>query len=146
MSVKRSAIHRLTPTAPSGTYALESPFAIVRMSGTTPGTGARDFERVLVRIAAAVCEKEDVDVAGRDLGEPGAEARARLGGRRRARVRQDGDLILDGLDDARIRVPDVDAHQLAVEVDEALAVRRPQVDAPRARHRNRVDRALRRPL
>src|SRR5262249_14351897 len=55
-------------------------------------------------------------------------------------------LIGDGLDDARITVADVHAHQLAIEVDEPLALGRPEVDAPGASDGNRVDRALRNPL
>src|SRR5213082_3198868 len=54
--------------------------------------------------------------------------------------------VLDRAHDARIAVADVHAHQLAVEVDEALAFRRPEVDALRSRHRNRIDFRLRRPL
>ena len=72
--------------------------------------------------------------------------RAHFGRHERVGVGERRRLILDRLDDARIAVADVDAHQLAVEVDEALAFRRPEVDALRLRDRNRIDVRLRRPL
>jgi hypothetical protein len=37
-------------------------------------------------------------------------------------------LLADGLDDALVAVSDVDGHELAVEVDEALAFRRVEVN------------------
>ena len=74
------------------------------------------------------------------------EARARLGGHEGVRVRQHLRLLLNRADDALVAVADVHAHQLAVEVDEALPFRRPEVDALRACHRNRIDLGLRRPL
>ena len=43
-------------------------------------------------------------------------------------------------------MPDVHAHQLAVEVDEALAFRRPEINALRARDRDRIHLRLRRPF
>ena len=76
------------------------------------------------------------------LPQPGAH----LGGHERVGIRQRRGLILDRLDDARIAVADVDAHQLAVEVDEALALGRPEIDAVRLRDRDRIDMRLRRPL
>ena len=36
---------------------------------------------------------------------------------------------MDRLDDALVAVADIDAHQLAVEADETLVLRRPEVDA-----------------
>jgi hypothetical protein len=41
---------------------------------------------------------------------------------------------------------DVDAHQLAVEVDETLPFRRVKIDAFRMRNRNRIDSSLRGPF
>ena len=95
---------------------------------------------------AAVGEEEHVDVARRDLGEFRAETGARFRRHERVRVRQHLGLLLDGADDALVAMADVDAHQLAVEVDEPLAFRGPEVDAFGPRHRNRVDLRLRRPL
>jgi hypothetical protein len=43
-------------------------------------------------------------------------------------------------------VADVDAHQLAIKVDEAFAFRCPEINALRARHRNRIDSGLRGPF
>ena len=112
----------------------------------TPAEHARDADRVLVRFGAAVGEEEDVDVAGRDLGELRAQPRARLGGHERVRIGEHRRLLLDRANHALVAVPDVDAHQLAVEVDEALAFRRPEVDAFGARDGNRIHRSLRGPF
>ena len=96
--------------------------------------------------APPLVKKKHVDVAGRDLGELGAELRARLGGHERVGVGEHRGLFLDRADDALVAVADVDAHQLAVEVDVALALGRPEVDALGARDGNRIDLRLRRPL
>ena len=61
-----------------------------------------------------------------------AEPRARLGRHERVRVRERRRLFLDRLDDALVAVADVHAHQLAVEVEVALAFGRPEVAALRA--------------
>ena len=120
--------------------------AIERQDLVAPGIPARDLDRVLVGFGAAVGEEERVDVARRDLGELDPQPRPRLGRHERVRVGECRRLILDGLDDPLVAVADVDAHQLAVEVDEALAFRGPEVDALGARDRNRIDLRLRRPL
>src|SRR5438067_7789217 len=57
-------------------------------------------------------------------------------------VRQYLRLLFDGADDSLVAVPDIDAHQLAVEVDEAFVFRRPEVDALGARDGNRIHRGL----
>jgi hypothetical protein len=72
--------------------------------------------------------------------------RPRFRGHERIRVGQGGRLLLDGLHHLRMRVADVRAHELAVEVEEALALRRPEVDAFRARDRDGIDLRLHRPL
>ena len=120
--------------------------AVAREDLVTAGRHPRELDRVLVRLGAAVGEEEDVDVAGRDLGQLRAQPRARLGRHERVGVGQHRRLVLDRLDHALVAVADVDAHQLAVEVDEALAFRRPEVDALGPRDRNRIDLRLRRPL
>ena len=43
------------------------------------GRQARELDGVLVRLRAAIGEEEDVDVAGRDLGQLRAQPCARLG-------------------------------------------------------------------
>src|SRR5207248_624191 len=55
-------------------------------------------------------------------------------------------LLLNRADHALVAMADVHAHQLAVEVDETLALRRPEVDALRACDRDGIDLRLRRPL
>ena len=120
--------------------------AIAHEDLVAAGDDARDADRVLDRFRAAVREEEGVDVAGRDLGQLRAQPRARLRGHERVRVGQRRRLLLDGLHHLRMRVADVRAHELAVEVQVALALRRPEVDAFRARDRDGVDLGLHGPL
>ena len=106
----------------------------------------RQLDGVLVGLGAAVGEEEDVDVAGA-ISASLAPSRARgsvamnglaYGERRR--------LILDGRMIARVAVAGVHAHQLTVEVDEALALRRQEIDALGARDGNGINAGLRRPF
>ena len=60
--------------------------AIARQDLVPAGVQARQLDRVLVGVGAAVGEEEDVDVAGSELRELGAEAGARLGGHERIDV------------------------------------------------------------
>ena len=88
--------------------------------------------RIAFSLASAppLVKKKTSMSPGRDLRQLLAQPRARLGGHERIGVGQRRGLLLDRLDDARIAVADVDAHQLAVEVDEALAFGRPEVARP----------------
>src|SRR5882724_5564575 len=112
----------------------------------TPAEHARDTDGVFVCLGAAVGEKEGIDVAGRDLGEFHTQSRAHFRGHERIRIRQYCGLFLNGAHHSLIAMPDVDAHQLAIEVDEALSFRRPKVNALGARYRDRIDCGLRGPL
>ena len=120
--------------------------AIPREYLVAPRIEPRQLDRVLIRFGAAVCEEEHVDVARRDGSELRAQSCARFGRHERVRVREHRGLLLNRPDDALVAVADVDAHQLAVEIDVALVFRRPEVDALRARDGNRIHRGLRRPL
>ena len=120
--------------------------AVPRQDLVTAGRHPRELDRVLVRLGAAIREEEDVDVAGRDRREPGAQPRARLRRHERVGVRQHRRLLLNRADHALVAMADVHAHQLAVEVDEALAFGRPEVDALRAGHGDRIDFRLSGPL
>ena len=120
--------------------------AVAREDLVATGVPARGLDGVLVGLGAAVGEEEAVDVAGRDGGQLRAKPRANLGGHERVGVRELRRLLLDGLHDTRVAVPDVHAHQLAVEVQEALAFGRPEIDALGAVHGNRIHGALRGPL
>ena len=51
--------------------------AVAREDLVASGGQPRELDRVFVRLGAAVGEEEDVDVAGRDLGESFAPSRAR---------------------------------------------------------------------
>ncbi len=111
-----------------------------------PGDDTRHADRVLHRFRAAVREEEGVDVAGRDLGQLRPKPRPHFRGHEGIGVGQGGRLLLDGLHHLGMGVADVRAHELAVEVQVALAFGRPEVDAFRARDRDGVDLGLRRPL
>ncbi len=110
------------------------------------GEEARDLDGVLVGFGAAVGEEESVDVAGSNFGELRAETRARLGRHERIRIGKRRRLLADGLDDALVAVSDIDGHELAVEVDEALPFRRLEINSLGAGDGNGIDLRLRRPF
>ena len=120
--------------------------AVERHHLVAAGVPPRDLDRVLVRLGAAVGEEEHLDVARADLGELAPEPRARLGGHERIGVGERFGLLLHGADDALVAVADVDAHQLAVEVEVPLPFGRPEPAALRPRDGDRIDGPLRRPL
>src|SRR5262245_26935570 len=97
--------------------------AIARDDLVTPGKETRDLDGVLVGLSTSVGEEKCVDIPGRDLGQLSSETRARLGRHERVSIGQRRGLLLNGANDALIAMTNVDAHQLAVEVDEALPFR-----------------------
>ena len=110
------------------------------------GEEARELDGVLVSLSAAVGEEKGVNIAGSDFGELRAKTRTNLSSHERVRVGERRGLIADGLDDARVAVSDVDGHELAVEVDEALAFWRVEVNPLGAADCNGVDFRLRGPF
>ena len=120
--------------------------AVARQHLVSTGDHPRDPDGVLVGLGAAVGEEERVDVAWRHVRELRTESRPRLGGHEGVGVGQRSGLVLDRPDHLRMAVPDIGAHQLAVEVEVPLALRRPEVHALRACHRNGIDGRLRRPF
>jgi hypothetical protein len=120
--------------------------AVARQDLVAAGELPRQLHGVLVGLGAAVGEEERVDVARRELRQPLAQPRPRLGGHERVGVGERRRLLLDGADHPLVPVPDVHAHQLAVEVEVALSLGRPEPAALRARHRDRIGLRLRRPL
>ena len=107
---------------------------------------ARDLDGVLVGLSAAVGEEEGVDVSGSDFGELRAKARANFCRHERIRIRERCCLLADRLNDALVAVSDVDGHELAVEVDEALPFRRIEVNPFGAGDGNGIDLRLCRPF
>src|SRR6266850_752796 len=107
---------------------------------------SRDADGILVGLGAAVGEEESIDITGRDLRQLYTQSRAHLRGHKRIGIWKHGGLFLDRAHDSLVAVADVDAHQLAVEVDETFPPRRPEVNALRARHRYGIHRGLGRPL
>ena len=102
-------------------------------------------QRVLVGLGSAEREEERVQVARSQLGEQLAQAPADLGRELRRGKGEGFRLLGDGVSYAAIAMADVDAHQLAVEVDVALAVGVPEVDPLGAVDDDRVDLRLRGP-
>ena len=106
---------------------------------------ARQLDRVLVRLRAAVREERHLQVARRHLRQHPAELRARLGRHRRADRAEPLGLLLDRGDHLRMPVADRDVDELGGEVEVALALVVPEVAPLGARDRDRVDRVLHRP-
>ncbi len=107
---------------------------------------AGDLDRVLVRLGAAERVEGLLDVAGEQLGHLLPEQRPLLVRHERRDVREALGLPMHRVGHAPVAVADVHAHQLAVEVDEALAVDAPEVDALRAIDRDRRRLGLRLPV
>ena len=106
---------------------------------------ARELDRVLVRLRAAVREERHRQVAGRDLREQPRELGALLVRHHRPDRRQPVRLLLDRGDHLRVLVPERDVDELRREVEVAVAVEVPEVAALGARDRDRVDRRAHRP-
>ncbi len=103
---------------------------------------AGELDRVLVRLGAAVREERHAEVARRHFRQELPEAGARLGRHRRPDRRELLRLVLDRLDDLRVRVADRDVDELRGEVEVRLAVVVVEVAPFRALDRDRVDRVL----
>src|SRR5690606_12102164 len=87
-----------------------------------PGEHASHLDGVLVRLAAAGGEEGAGALApGAHLGEQRGELAAHVVDQGRGEVAQLGDLFLDGLDHARVTVPEVGGHQAGGQVEVALA-------------------------
>src|SRR5258708_6264166 len=107
---------------------------------------AGKFDGVLIGLGAAISEKEGVDVAGSNLRELRAEPRAGLGSHEWIGVAERLRLLVDSVDDSLVAVADVDRHQLAIEVDEALALGRPEINSLGLGDRDGIDLRLCGPL
>ena len=101
--------------------------------------------RVLDRLGATEGEEDLVHVAGQDLGELGPEPRPDLGRERRLDELELRRLGGDGVDDPPVAMSDVDRHQLAVEVQDAVALGRVEIHALGMIDRDRIEGALDRP-
>src|SRR5260221_6080568 len=119
---------------------------IARHDFVPSGKDASDLDGVLVRFRAAICKKERINIARSNLRQLRSQPRPRLRSHERIGIGQHRRLLGNSPDDALIAVSNVYRHQLAVEVDEALPFRSPEINAPRPRHRNGIDLRLRRPL
>ena len=119
--------------------------AVARDDLVPAGVPARELDRVLVRLGAAVREERHRDVARRHLGDQARERRARLGRHRRADRAELVRLLLDRGDEPRMLVADRDVDELRREVEVALAVVVPEVAALGAGDGDRVERVLHRP-
>ena len=87
-------------------------------SGGQPG----DLHRVIRRLGAAQREKALAQRPRRDLRQFAPQLAARLGGEARVDVAQLVGLRLDGFHHRRVLVPNIDVHQLGVQVQEAPSI------------------------
>jgi hypothetical protein len=105
----------------------------------------RAMRRAFSLASAPPSVKKNVQVArsqGREqLTQPPADLGSKLGSRECQLVR----LFGDGIGHPTVAMTDVHGHQLAVEVDVALAVRVPEIDALAVVHGDGVDLVLRGP-
>ncbi len=106
------------------------------------GVVAGELDRVLDRLGAAEGEEDLVEVAGQDLGQLRAEPPADLGREAGHDVLELRRLLGDRVDDPPVAVADVHRHQLAVEVEDPLALGRVEVDALGVIDGDRVELAL----
>jgi len=110
-----------------------------------PGGDARHAQRVLVRLGSPQGEEEPIQIARRHLGQQLAQSPTHLGRELRRGERQLVSLFGDGVRDSLVAMADVDAHQLAVEVEVGLPVGVPEVDPFGPIDDDRVDLRLGRP-
>ena len=101
--------------------------------------------RVLGCLGTAVGEEDAVQVAGREFGDHASGFAARVVGERRRDRRHPSRVLLNGGDQLRMLVADVDVHQPGREVQVPVAVVVGEVRALGRRDRQRVDQRLRRP-
>ena len=116
--------------------------AVARDDLVPAGRPARELDRVLVRLGAAVREERHREVARGHLGEQAREGRARLGRHGRADRAQLVGLLLDRGDDLRVLVADRDVDELGGEVEVPLPLVIPEVAALGPGDGERVDRVL----
>src|SRR5215813_2489894 len=116
--------------------------AVTRCNLVPSGKESRNPDSILVGFGATVGEKEGIDVPGSELGEFCGKARAHLSCHEWIDIRECRCLFIDGANDSFVAVPDVHAHQLAVEVNKTLTLRSPKIDALGARDRNRINGGL----
>ena len=93
------------------------------------GDVAGELDGVLDRLRTAKREEDLIHVARQDLGELRSESRPDLRGEGGLHVLELQRLGRDRVDDPAVAVTDVDRHQLAVEIEDALALGGVQVDA-----------------
>ncbi len=93
------------------------------------GDPAGHLDGVFVCLGTTKGEEDFVDVARKQLSQLLAQPGSRLMRHEGVDEGQFLGLSLDRLDDARVAVPRIHAHELAIEVDDALAVGRVEVDA-----------------
>ena len=116
--------------------------AVARNDLVTAGHPAREPDRVLVRLGAAVREERVVEVAGHHLCDQARGLRALVVRHRRPDRAEQVGLVLDRLDDTRMLVADRDVDELRREVEVAFPVVVPEVAALGSGDRERRERRL----
>ena len=111
----------------------------------TTGEVPRHLERVLICFRAAEREEKLFEITRHHVGEFFAKSGAHFTRHTWSGIHQLFGLLLNRLNHPLIAVTDVDAHQLRIEIEIALAMSIPKINALPFRHRDRVDRVLGRP-
>src|SRR2546430_10983070 len=120
--------------------------AVARNDLVAAGDPAGHLDGVFVGLGAGEGEEHLIDVAGEQLGQLLSQPGSRLMSHEGVDEGQFLGLALDRIDDARVAVSGVDAHELAIEVDDAFAVGRIEIDAFGVIDGNRVGCGLGRPV
>src|ERR1700752_70050 len=116
--------------------------AIARSDFMTSTVESRETNRILVCLSPTISEEENVDVTRSYFGKFCTQTTTDFSRHERIGISKLVSLALDCVDDSFIAMTDVDAHQLAVEIDEAFPFGRPEIHALGVIDRNWIDSSL----
>ena len=113
--------------------------AVANQDLVAPSKEANSLDGILVGFSTTECVEEGVQVAWHQFRQAQRKLCADFSGHAGVGVGERGGLILNGLDDFRVAMPDVHTHQLAIEIDPTLAFGTVEIDAFRTSDRHRIN-------